>query len=398
MFESLKPVAIDPILGLMIAFKADTRLVKIDLGVGVYQDDHGRTPVMESVKIAEARLLELETTKSYQGMAGDPDYNQRMLGLLFGEQHSILSSGRVKSIQAPGGSGALRVGAEVIRRARPESKLWIGVPTWPNHIPLLGSAGFEIKEYPYYDMSRHQISSQAMMEALRSVPAGDMVLLHGCCHNPTGADLSHDQWDEIADMALERGFIPFIDTAYQGLGDGLDEDGYGMRMMAERLPELVIASSCSKNFGLYRERTGSITFIAETPEQADIVISQAMSTARSIYSMPPAHGALLVSMVLGDDQLRAQWQAELEIVRLRIKSMRTLLCDSIQNNEAGMDFRHIKEQKGMFSFLGITSVQLQRLREEFGIYIVSSTRVNLAGVNSNNIDYLSQSILRVLKS
>tara|TARA_B110000503_G_scaffold22421_2_gene34676 strand:- start:6365 stop:7513 length:1149 start_codon:yes stop_codon:yes gene_type:complete len=382
----------------MIAFKADTRLVKIDLGVGVYQDDHGRTPVMESVKIAEARLLELETTKSYQGMAGDPDYNQRMLGLLFGEQHSILSSGRVKSIQAPGGSGALRVGAEVIRRARPESKLWIGVPTWPNHIPLLGSAGFEIKQYPYYDMSRHQISSQAMMEALRSVPAGDMVLLHGCCHNPTGADLSHDQWDEIADMALERGFIPFIDTAYQGLGDGLDEDGYGMRMMAERLPELVIASSCSKNFGLYRERTGSITFIAETPEQADIVISQAMSTARSIYSMPPAHGALLVSMVLGDDQLRAQWQAELEIVRLRIKSMRTLLCDSIQNNEAGMDFRHIKEQKGMFSFLGITSVQLQRLREEFGIYIVSSTRVNLAGVNSNNIDYLSQSILRVLKS
>ncbi|MDE0747779.1 MAG: aspartate/tyrosine/aromatic aminotransferase [Porticoccaceae bacterium] len=398
MFESLKPVAIDPILGLMIAFKADTRPVKIDLGVGVYQDDHGRTPVMEAVKIAQARLMELETTKSYQGMAGDPDYNQRMLGLLFGEQHSIMSSGRVKSIQAPGGSGALRVGAEVIRRARPESKLWIGVPTWPNHIPLLGGAGFEIKEYPYYDMGSRQINSQAMMDALRSVPAGDMVLLHGCCHNPTGADLSHDQWDEIADLALERGFIPFIDTAYQGLGDGLDEDSYGMRMMAERLPELVIASSCSKNFGLYRERTGSITFIAETPDQADIVVSQAMSTARSIYSMPPAHGALLVSMVLGDDQLRAQWQAELEAVRLRIKSMRTLLCDSLQDNEAGMDFSHIKEQKGMFSFLGITSEQLQRLREEFGIYIVSSTRVNLAGVNSNNIEYLSQSILTVLKS
>jgi len=397
MFESLKPVTIDPILGLMVAFKADTRPEKVDLGVGVYQDDSGRTPVMEAVKIAEARLMELETTKSYQGMAGDPDFNHRMLGLLFGEKHSILSSGRVKSIQAPGGSGALRVGAEVIRRARPESKLWIGVPTWPNHIPLLGSAGFEIKEYPYYDMSSRKINSQAMMDTLRSVPAGDMVLLHGCCHNPTGADLSHDQWDEIADLALERGFIPFIDTAYQGLGDGLDEDGYGMRMMAERLPELVIASSCSKNFGLYRERTGSITFIAETPDQADIVVSQAMATARSIYSMPPAHGALLVSMVLGDDQLRAQWQAELEAVRLRIKSMRTLLCDSLQDNEAGMDFSHIKEQKGMFSFLGITGEQLQRLREEFGIYIVSSTRVNLAGVNSKNIEYLSQSILTVLK-
>jgi len=287
-----------------------------------------------------------------------------------------MSSGRVKSIQAPGGSGALRVGAEVIRRARPESKLWIGVPTWPNHIPLLGGAGFEIKEYPYYDMGSRQINSQAMMDALRSVPAGDMVLLHGCCHNPTGADLSHDQWGEIADLALERGFIPFIDTAYQGLGDGLDEDSYGMRMMAERLPELVIASSCSKNFGLYRERTGSITFIAETPDQADIVVSQAMSTARSIYSMPPAHGALLVSMVLGDYQLRAQWQAELEAVRLRIKSMRTLLCDSLQDNEAGMDFSHIKEQKGMFSFLGITSEQLQRLREEL-VFISFRRRVSI---------------------
>ena len=397
MFENLKPVAIDPILGLMVAFKADTRSEKIDLGVGVYQDDQGRTPVMAAVKEAESRLMVLETTKSYQGMAGDPEYNQRMMELLFGEGHSILNSGRVKSIQAPGGSGALRVGAEVVRKARPESKLWIGVPTWPNHIPLLGSAGFEINQYPYYDMASRQINVQAMMDTLRTVPAGDMVLLHGCCHNPTGADLTHDQWDEIADIALERGFIPFIDTAYQGLGDGLHEDAYGMRMMAERLPEVVIASSCSKNFGLYRERTGSITFIAETPERADVVVSQAMSTARSIYSMPPAHGALLVSMVLGDPQLRSQWQAELEEVRLRVKAMRGLLCDSLQDNDAGMDFSHINRQKGMFSFLGITTPQLERLRNEFGIYIVSSTRINLAGVNSNNIEYLKQSLLTVLR-
>ena len=397
MFENLKPVAIDPILGLMVAFKADTRSEKIDLGVGVYQDDQGRTPVMAAVKEAESRLMVLETTKSYQGMAGDPEYNQRMMELLFGEGHSILNSGRVKSIQAPGGSGALRVGAEVVRKARPESKLWIGVPTWPNHIPLLGSAGFEINQYPYYDMASRQINVQAMMDTLRTVPAGDMVLLHGCCHNPTGADLTHDQWDEIADIALERGFIPFIDTAYQGLGDGLHEDAYGMRMMAQRLPEVVIASSCSKNFGLYRERTGSITFIAETPERADVVVSQAMSTARSIYSMPPAHGALLVSMVLGDPQLRSQWQAELEEVRLRVKAMRGLLCDSLQDNDAGMDFSHINRQKGMFSFLGITTPQLERLRNEFGIYIVSSTRINLAGVNSNNIEYLKQSLLTVLR-
>jgi len=397
MFENLKPVALDPILGLMAAFKSDVRTQKIDLGVGVYQDDHGRTPVMASVKEAESRLMELETTKSYQGMAGDPEYNQRMMGLLFGEEHSILKSGRVKSIQAPGGSGALRVGAEVVRKARPESKLWIGMPTWPNHIPLLGSAGLDINQYPYYDMASRQINTQAMMDTLRKVPAGDLVLLHGCCHNPTGADLTHEQWDEIADIALERGFIPFIDTAYQGLGDGLDEDAYGMRMMAERLPELVIASSCSKNFGLYRERTGSVTFIAESPERTDVVVSQAMATARSIYSMPPAHGALLVSMVLGDEHLRRQWQAELEEVRLRVKAMRALLCDSLQDNDAGMDFSHINRQKGMFSFLGISTPQLERLRHEFGIYIVSSTRINLAGVNSNNIAYLKQSLLTVLR-
>lgn len=397
MFESLKPVAIDPILGLMMAFKADGRAEKIDLGVGIYQDDRGRTPVMASVKEAESRLMVVENTKAYQGMAGDPDYNQRMLDLLFGSDHSILSSGRVKSIQAPGGSGALRVGAEVIRRARPDAMLWVGVPTWPNHIPLLGSAGFNIREYPYYDIESRQVNVEAMMETLRQVPAGDMVLLHGCCHNPTGADLTPEQWDAIADLALERGFVPFIDTAYQGLGDGLDQDAYGMRMMAERLPELVIASSCSKNFGLYRERTGSITFIAETSERADVVVTQAMSTARSLYSMPPAHGALLVSMVLGDEALRNQWQMELEEVRQRIVSMRQLLCGSLKDNAAGVDFSHIEKQKGMFSFLGITTPQLERLRNEFGIYIVSSTRINLAGVNSNNVGYLTDALQSVLE-
>lgn len=397
MFESLKPVGMDPILGLMAAFRADTRDNKIDLGVGVYQDDRGRTPVMASVKAAEAKLMELETTKSYQGIAGDPDYNLRMMELLFGAGHSILSSGRIKSIQAPGGSGALRVGAEVIQRARPDSKLWIGVPTWPNHVPLMGSAGFEIKEYPYYDLSTHQINFAGMMEVLRQVPAGDMVLLHGCCHNPTGADLSNEQWDEIADLALERGFIPFIDTAYQGLGEGLEEDAYSLRMMAERLPELVVASSCSKNFGLYRERTGSITFIAETAEQVEVVASQAMAIARQTYSMPPAHGALLVSLILGDKDLRAAWQTELDEVRTRIQSMRSLLAERIQNNAAGQDFSHIKRQRGMFSFLGLNSAQLDELREDYGIYIVSSSRVNLAGINSSNIGYLCDSILAVLK-
>ena len=397
MFESLKPAAIDPILGLMAAFREDPRDNKIDLGVGVYQDDRGRTPVMEAVKRAESKLMELEKTKSYQGIAGDAEYNSRMLALMFGDGHSILSSGRIKTLQAPGGSGALRVGAEVIKRARPEAKLWVGVPTWPNHIPLLGGAGFEIEEYPYYDMQSRQINSELMMETLRKVPAGEVVLLHGCCHNPTGADLTNAQWDEITEIALERGFIPFIDTAYQGLGDGLEEDAYGMRTMAEKLPEIVIASSCSKNFGLYRERTGSITFITQTAEQAGIVAAQAMTVARQLYSMPPAHGALLVSLILGDEQLCGDWKAELEEVRLRIKSMRTLLADSIQDNAQGMDFSHIKRQNGMFSFLGVKPEHLVRLREEFGIYIVSSTRINLAGINSSNINYLSESIKEVLK-
>ena len=397
MFESLKPAAVDPILGLMAAFREDPRDNKIDLGVGVYQDDRGRTPVMEAVKRAESKLMELEQTKSYQGIAGDAEYNSRMLQLMFGEDHSILSSGRIKTLQAPGGSGALRVGAEVIKRARPEAKLWVGVPTWPNHIPLLGGAGFEIEEYPYYDMQSRQINSELMMETLRKVPAGDVVLLHGCCHNPTGADLTNAQWDEIAEIALERGFIPFIDSAYQGLGDGLEEDAYGMRTMAAKLPEIVIASSCSKNFGLYRERTGSITFITQTAEQATVVAAQAMTVARQLYSMPPAHGALLVSLILGDEELCSDWKAELEEVRLRIKSMRTLLADSIQDNAQGMDFSHIKRQNGMFSFLGVKPEHLVRLREEFGIYIVSSTRINLAGINSSNINYLAESIKEVLK-
>ena len=272
----------------------------------------------------------------------------------------------------------------------------MGGPTWPNHVPLMSSAGLKIKEYPYYDLSSHEINFSGMMDALKQVPAGDIVLLHGCCHNPTGADLSRDQWDQIADLALERGFIPYIDTAYQGLGDGLDEDAYSLRMMAERLPELVVASSCSKNFGLYRERTGSITFIAESAEQVEVVASQAMAVARQTYSMPPAHGALLVSLILGDQELRAAWQTELDEVRHRIQSMRGLLAEGIQNNAAGQDFSHIVRQKGMFSFLGLKPEQLDALREDYGIYIVSSSRVNLAGINSSNIEYLCDSILAVL--
>lgn len=396
MFDHLNALPDDPILGLMAAYRKDPREQKIDLGVGVYMDDQGKTPVMQAVQQAEKRLIEVEGSKTYQGIAGDQDYNRHIINLLLGSEHNAVTAGRVCSIQTPGGSGGLRIGAEVIRRANPDAKLWVGTPTWPNHIPLLGSAGFKIAEYPYYDLEKKQVNFDIMLDTLKQVPAGDIVLLHGCCHNPTGADLNHAQWQILTDLAQERGFVPFIDMAYQGLGDGVEEDTYGLRLMAAKLPELVVASSCSKNFGLYRERTGSTTFICSSAQQAPIVLSQAMAVARQTYSMPPAHGALLVSIILGDEALRASWISEVDEVRTRIQKMRTLLTDSIQNNAAGMDFSHIVQQKGMFSFLGITADQLSSLRDDFGIYIVSSTRINLAGINSGNIGYLSESIQKVL--
>ena len=396
MFENLKPTKTDPILGLMAAFRNDPRKEKIDLGVGVYMDDSGHTPVMTAVKSAEARLFDEERTKSYQAIPGDSLYNECMMKLLFGDAHEILKTGRVSTLQAPGGSGALRVGAELILRAKTDATIWIGTPSWPNHVPLLGGAGLSIQQYPYYDTNLREIRFDEMMETLKQVPRGDVVLLHGCCHNPTGADLDPSHWDEITELALSKGFIPFIDIAYQGLGKGLEADAYGLRTMASALPELIIASSCSKNFGLYRERTGSISFLSDSSHQAEIVLSQAKAVARQMYSMPPAHGALLVAMILDNETLRIQWQNELEQVRRRIISMRSVLVDRIKNNSAGINFDHIERQSGMFSFLGISAVQLERLRKDYGIYIVSSTRINLAGINSHNINYLSESIKSVL--
>tara|TARA_A100001015_G_scaffold309781_1_gene409860 strand:+ start:200 stop:1393 length:1194 start_codon:yes stop_codon:yes gene_type:complete len=396
MFENLKPTKTDPILGLMAAFRNDPRKEKIDLGVGVYMDDAGHTPVMTAVKSAEARLFDEERTKSYQAIPGDSLYNECMMKLLLGDTHEILKTGRVSTLQAPGGSGALRVGAELILRAKTDATIWIGTPSWPNHIPLLGGAGLSIQQYPYYDTNLREIRFDQMMETLKQVPRGDVVLLHGCCHNPTGADLDPSHWDEITELASSRGFIPFIDIAYQGLGKGLEADAYGLRTMASALPELLIASSCSKNFGLYRERTGSISFISGSSHQAEIVLSQAKAVARQMYSMPPAHGALLVAMILDNETLRIQWQNELEQVRRRIISMRSVLVDRIKNNSAGINFDHIERQSGMFSFLGISAEQLERLRKDYGIYIVTSTRINLAGINSNNINYLADSIKSVL--
>jgi aspartate/tyrosine/aromatic aminotransferase len=396
MFESIRLLPPDPILGLLARFRADPRAGKIDLGVGVYQDETGHTPVMGAVREAEARLLATQTTKTYQGIVGDPLYNERLLALTLGAAHPAIRAGRIRGVQTPGGCGALRIGAEVLRRAHPAAKVWVSRPTWANHIPLIGGSGLEIVEYPYYDPRTGGIDFDAMMGALAAVQAGDVVLVHGCCHNPTGADLSLAEWRELTALAVRNGFTPYIDTAYQGLAEGLDEDAAGLRHMVAEVPECVLAVSCSKNFGLYRERAGAVYFLTRDIAAGEATLSNAMNVARQIYSMPPAHGAAIVSTILGDDALATAWRQELDAVRGRINAMRALLAARLNGNAAGIDFSFIRRQKGMFSYLGIGAAEVTRLREEFAVYMLDSTRINVAGITPGNIDRLAEAVHTVL--
>ena len=382
MLENLEVLPPDPILGLIAAFAQDDNPEKIDLGVGVYQDDSGRTPVMQAVLDAEARLLETEGSKSYLPPAGTAAFNTGVQQLLLGDDCSNRYGGRLASIQTPGGCGALRIGAEVIQRSSAGNRVWVSDPTWANHLPLLGGAGLTFETYPYYDLAGHRLDFDGMMACLQQAQAGDVVLLHGCCHNPSGADLSLEQWRAVTDLALQKAFTPFVDVAYQGLGAGLEEDAAGWRWMGERVPEMLIASSCSKNFGLYRERTGALVLLAETEQAAAAGKSQALNAARQIYSMPPSHGALAAGLILQEPALRDAWQSELEQMRNRIVQMREALVEQL-----GDDFAFIRDEFGMFSFLGIAPEQVTHLREKFGIYMVDSTRINLAGLNSDNLEY-----------
>ena len=396
MFENLKVSEADPILGMMAAFRADEREQKVDLTVGVFQDEQGITPIMAAVAEGERQLVAQQTTKSYQGMAGDPLFNQRMSQLLLGADNPLLESGRLASMTTPGGCGALSVASTLVRAARPEARVWVGNPTWANHIPLIGGTGLRIEQYPYYDFEARQINFDAMMSCLSDVGAGDVVLLHGCCHNPCGADLDQSQWQAVTELAVKNGFTPFIDIAYQGLADGLDEDAYGLRLMAASVPELVVAASCSKNFGLYRERAGLAMFLSHNAQQAEAACSEAMIAARRMYSMPPAHGAGIAAQILVDEVLRQQWEQELAEMRDRLNAMRRLLAERLADNSSGIDFGFVTRQKGMFSFLGISPAQVEQLRNDYGIYLLESTRVNFAGINAGNIDYLAESMLRVL--
>lgn len=397
MFESLKPLPADAILGMMALFRADPDPRKIDLSVGVYQDEQGRTPIFESVKRAEAAVIDGQDTKTYVAIAGNADFNRRMETLLFGASHPALADGRVSTVQTPGGSGALSVAANLIRRARPGAKIHLGEPSWPNHLPLLTLSGVEIETYPYYDIARHRLDLERMLDAVERIPAGDLLLLHGCCHNPSGADLSPEAWREIAAICDRRGIVPFIDIAYQGLAESLDDDAYGVRLMAERLPEVVVATSCSKNFGLYRERVGALSVVAADAEHARGVASHMANVARGIYSMPPDHGAAIVARILGDPELDALWRAELAEMRERLSSLRRLLASELAARGAPVDFSFITNERGMFSFLGIDRERVVALRERFHIYMIESSRINVAGIRRANVGYVADAIAAVLE-
>ena len=396
MFETLKASIPDPILGLMAAYRQDSNPHKVDLGVGVYKDEAGNTPIMASVRRADALHRAAETSKTYVGPSGDDEFNREIQNLIFGATHPALTANRIRTVQTPGGCGALRVAAELINRARPGAAMWVSDPTWANHVPLLGDAGLEIKTYPYYDAARQGLDVDGMLTALDQIKAGDVVLLHGCCHNPCGVDLNEQQWDAVAALAVQRGFTPFVDLAYLGLGLGLDQDAYGVRKLAASVPELIVASSCSKNFGLYRERVGALSIVSSTVAAADIVYGQLQRVARGIYSMPPNYGAALVGRILGDAPLHNEWQDELTEMRVRINTLRAELARSFRAHLNHHRFDFIPQQRGMFSFLGLSKDQVQRLKLEYSIYMVDSSRINVAGINTKNIDYFCAAVCAVL--
>ncbi len=396
MFTSLETLPPDPILGLTALYKADPRTTKIDLGVGVYKDEAGNTTVMRAVKAAEQQFFALEDSKSYIAQVGVESFNAGIVELILGAGHSALKDSRTRAVMTPGGTGALRLGGELIARMNPDATVWVGDPTWANHIPVLKGAGLRLATYPYYEKQNAAVLFDAMMAALEQAAAGDAVLLHGCCHNPCGADLSRDQWQAIAELVVRKGLLPFVDLAYQGFGTGLEDDAYGVRLLADQVPELLVASSCSKNFGLYRERTGALLTIAQGEDKAVAAQSHVAHIARAIYSMPPAHGGFLAGMIFSDASLRSQWEDELTAMRNRMNDLRSLFVRKMTEKGSPVDFSFIEKQFGMFSFLGINGDQIKRLRDDYAIYIVGSSRINVAGISESGIDYLTDALVKVL--
>ena len=396
MFERLELITADTILSLMAAFRADPDPRKVDLGVGVYRDDRGDTPVPAAVRTAERALIERQTTKTYVGSAGNLGFNQEMARLTLGSEHPALVAGRVRLIQTPGGCGALRLGAELIRYASPDSLVHVSIPTWVNHVPLLSGSGLELERYPYYDAARGAVSFAEMLAAFERLPPRAVVLLHACCHNPTGADLSQGEWRELAALVKRRQLLPFIDMAYQGLGEGLDADAFGLRLFCAELPEVIFAVSCSKNFGLYRERAGALGVMCASPAEADAAMSQLVRLARGLWSMPPDHGAAIVHAVLSDAKLRAQWTAEVDAMRERVQGLRREVVRQLAAHCPSRDFGFIAHHHGMFSLFGITTEQVRELRARHHIYMVDDSRMNVAGLRRENLEYFARSVAAVL--
>ncbi len=395
MFEVLQPSPPDKILSLMGLFRDDPRAHKIDLGVGVYRDSSGRTPVMRAVREAERRLFEIEETKAYLGPGGDPGYRAAIAELVFG---GTLPADRLASAQTPGGAGALRILAGLVARARPGVSVWLPDPTWVNHPAIFADAGLATRTYPYFDPAGSGVRIDAMMAALRQAAPGDLVLLHGCCHNPTGASLVASEWEQICDIIVARGLVPFIDFAYQGFGDGLDQDAQAVRRFASRLPEMLVAVSSCKNFSIYRERTGCAFVVADSAARAEVIQGQLLTCARIAYSMPPDHGGSLVRIILQDPALKAQWRKELESMRARIVDLRTRLASAFAEHSNSNRYGFLISHRGMFSLIGTTPEQVARLRREHAIYMVEDGRINIAGLAEEQVERFASAVVAVSRS
>ncbi len=398
MFEQFTPAPPDAILGLTEAFKKDPNPNKINLGVGVYKDEAGNTPVLRSVRQAEERILHQEKTKTYLPIEGSPAYAAATQELLFGADHEVIQSQRAATAQAPGGTGALRVAADLIRKLMPGTRVWLSTPTWPNHPSVFQAAGLEIGTYPYFDAAANSVAFDDLLAALREIPSGDAVVLHACCHNPTGVDLNAEQWRAVADVVAERGLLPILDFAYQGFSTGLREDAMGLLELARPGVELMVANSYSKNFGLYAERVGALTVVAKDAQAAGTMLSHVKQVIRANFSNPPAHGSAIVTTILGDPALRRQWEDEVAEMRDRINTMRHLFVETLNEKGVARDFSFIARQRGMFSFSGLNPEQVKRLRDEYAIYIVGSGRISVAGMSTQSMDYLCSAIADVLNN
>jgi aspartate/tyrosine/aromatic aminotransferase len=396
MFEKVQIAPPDPILGLTEMFKADPNPDKINLSVGVYQDASGKTPVLGTVKEAEKRILDQEKSKGYLPMTGEPVYCAQVQELLFGEGHEIITTKRAATAQCPGGTGALRVAGDYLHTLHPGAKIWLSNPTWANHNTIFAAAGLTCEKYDYRDPVTNGLDFDAMCASIKTIPKGDVILLHGCCHNPTGIDPTPAQWTQIGDLLAEQGVLPLVDFAYQGLAAGIEQDRAGLLELTKKVKQMLICSSFSKNFGLYRERTGALTVVADSADQAATVMSQVKLRIRYNYSNPPSHGGQIVATVLSDKELKARWIGEVADIRNRINEMRHLLVKTLKEKGLKEDFSPIIEQSGMFSVTRLTKEQVTQLREKYSIYIVDSGRINVAGLTHDNMDRLCEALKSVL--